>query len=76
MELQVLPGLLDAYSDVRIKEIQGMIRRKQDGVITREEVEGLLRQGGFTTAADELKEKLLNGTQILGPWCYMYVPVM
>ena len=67
-ELQVLPGLLNAYSDVRIKEIRGMIERKQDGVITCEEVESLLRQRGFVNVAGELEEKLLKGTQIFKLW--------
>ena len=61
IELQVLSGLLDAYSNEKIKEIQQSIRKKQGGDISREEVERSLRKGGLTTIADELEQSLLKG---------------
>ena len=60
-ELQVLSGLLDAYSNEKIKEIQQSIRKKQGGDISREEVERSLREGGLTAVADELEQSLLKG---------------
>ena len=62
VELQVLSGLLDAYSNEKIKEIQQSIQKKQGGNISREEVEKLLRECGLTTVADELKYDLHKGS--------------
>ena len=60
-ELQVLSGLLDAYSNEKIKEIQQSIQKKKGGDISREEVERSLREGGLTTVADELEQNLHKG---------------
>ena len=60
-ELQVLSGLLDAYSNEKIKEIQQSIRKKQGGDISREEVERSLRAGGLPAVANELEQNLLKG---------------
>ena len=60
-ELQVLSGLLNAYSNEKIKEIQQSIKKKQGGDISREEVESSLREGGLTTVADELEHNLHKG---------------
>ena len=59
-ELQVLSGLLDAYSNDVIKEIQQSIQKK-GGEISREEVERSLREGGLATVADELEQNLHKG---------------
>ena len=66
-ELQVLSGLLNAYSNEKIKEIQQSIRKKQGGDISLEEVESSLRDGGLTTVADELEQSLLKGKFTLKP---------
>ena len=60
-ELQVLSGLLDVYSNEKIKEIQQSIRKKQGEDISREEVESSLRAGGLPGVADELEQNLLKG---------------
>ena len=64
-ELQVLSGLLDAYSNEKIKEIQQFIRKKRGRDISREEIERSLREGGLTTVADELEQDLLKGKHII-----------
>ena len=61
LELTVLSGLLDAYSNEKIKEIQEYIQKKRSGDISREDVERSLRDGGLTTVADELQQNLLKG---------------
>ena len=60
-ELQVLGTLLAPYTDEKLKELQLLIQRKQEGVISREEVEVLLRQSGLTMLADRLKDDIEKG---------------
>ena len=60
-ELQVLSGLLETYSNEKIKEIQRSIQKKQGGDISREEVERSLRENGQAIVADELEENLRKG---------------
>ena len=61
-ELQVLADLLAAHSDEKLKEIRLSIQEKQDiRRITREEVEGSLRQCGLISVADGLRESIEKG---------------
>lgn len=60
-ELQVLQTLLAPYTDEKLKELQLLIQRKQEGEISREEVEKSLRQSGLTMVADRLKDDIEKG---------------
>lgn len=60
-ELQVLRTLLAPYTDEKLKELQLLIQRKQEGEISREEVEKSLRQSGLTMVADRLKDDIEKG---------------
>ena len=59
-ELQALRNLLAPYTDEKLKELQLSIQKEQ-GDISREEVEKLLRKCGLTTTADWLKEDIEKG---------------
>ena len=56
----MLGALLAVYNDKKLKEIKVSIQEKQDGGISREEVERLLRQSGLTSITDGLKESLVK----------------
>ena len=60
-ELQVLRTLLAPYTDEKLKELQLLIQRKEEGEISREEVEKSLRQSGLTMVADRLKDDIEKG---------------
>ena len=60
-ELQVLSGLLAAYSNEKIREILQSIHSKQGGDMSREEIEKMLRDGGLQTIAEELEQSLQKG---------------
>lgn len=57
-ELQVLRTLLAPYTDEKLKEL---IQKKQEGEISREEVEKSLRQSGLAMIADRLKGDIEKG---------------
>ena len=59
-ELQALSILLTPYTDEKLKELRLSIQKEQ-GDISREEVEKLLRKYGLTTTADRLKEDIEKG---------------
>ena len=60
-ELQVLRTLLAPYTDEKLKELQLLIHKKQEGEISREDVEKSLRQSGLTMIADRLKDDIERG---------------
>ena len=60
-ELQVLCTLLAPYTDEKLKELQLLIQKKQEGEISREDVEKSLRQSGLTMIADRLKDDIEKG---------------
>ena len=60
-ELQVLRTLLAPYTDEKLKELQLLIQKKQEGEILREDVEKSLRQSGLTMIADRLKDDIEKG---------------
>ena len=59
-ELQVLGTLLAPYTDVKLKELQLSIQKKQSDIV-REEVELLLRQNGLAMIADSLEDHIERG---------------
>ena len=61
LELQVLSKVLSAYSSDKVKEITRSIQERQDGNISRQEIERSLRLGGLTSIADGLEENLERG---------------
>ena len=63
-ELQVLSTLLTPYTDEKLKELQLSIQKKQEGDISREEVEILLRQSGQVMVAENLKDEIKKGKGI------------
>ena len=63
-ELKVLRKLLAPYTDEKLKELQLLIQEKQEGEISREEVEVLLRQRGLMMNADKLKDDIERGMHI------------
>ena len=62
-ELQVLGTLLAPYTDENLKELQVLIQKEQEGDISREEVEVLLRQSGLMMIADGLKDDIAKGNE-------------
>ena len=60
-ELQVLRTLLAPYTDEKLKELQLLIQKKQEGELLREDVEKSLRQSGLTMIADRLKDDIEKG---------------
>ena len=62
LELEVLSGMLDAYSNEKITEIKQSIQKKQGGDTSLEEVERSLQEGGLLAVADELKRNLHKST--------------
>ena len=71
-ELQVLRTLLAPYTDEKLKELQQLIQKKQEGKISREDVEKSLRQSGLTMIADRLKDDIEKGKDkkhTLDPTC-------
>jgi hypothetical protein len=62
-ELQVLRTLLAPYTDEKLEELQLLIQKKQEGEISREEVEKSLRQSGLAMIADRLKGDIEKGKE-------------
>ena len=60
-ELQVLRTLLAPYTDEKLKDLQLLIQKEQEGDISREDVEKSLRQSGLTMIADRLKDDIEKG---------------
>ena len=65
LELQALSTFLATYSDERLEEIKVTIQEQQKiKDISREEVEGLLRQYGLSSMADVLENHIENGIYV------------
>ena len=62
-ELQVLGTLLAPYTDENLKELHLLLQKKEEGEISREKVEKLLRQSGLPMIADRLKDDIEKGKQ-------------
>lgn len=62
-ELQVLGTLLAPYTDENLKELHLLLQKKEEGEISREKVEKLLRQNGLPMIADRLKDDIEKGKQ-------------
>ena len=62
-EMKVLCNMMEAYKSEKLIKLKLSIQeaQNQDRILSREEIEKLLRQNGLTMIADDLKESLKRG---------------
>ena len=56
--------LASLLGDEKLNAVKTIIEERQGGDITREEIEGLLKEHGFTALANSLEDNLKKGKLI------------